>query len=228
VDHRQYAAIVKRYIEVIQPALVAVMVFLGNDINRFPQKLSPHKLAWYATNAGMLYAYDRKGNHLTAEEAYRRNYSTAYAKFEYFARKSVLAYTLGLRFVSLRNRIRKWSYEVDLDEDDMNAYARESFLQIQEAADYANTKCIFFVLPVKPSRRHVKSTYDGVKNLFEGLDVVYEIFAENEYAADANDPHFNNKGHAKMARIIRDAFESRHCPSANICAKFQVDRQNVR
>ena len=72
VGMHQYAAIAERYGPVVQPNVVVVNVFLGNDIVEHRIQLKPFAREYFNTNAGTLMAAPHGKYVYTAQEAYDR------------------------------------------------------------------------------------------------------------------------------------------------------------
>ena len=204
VGPRQYAAVVEKYLPIVKPDLLAVMVFLGNDVNWLASKLVPYQLPFHSTNIGQIYAYDKSGNRMTASEAYEYYYGGLWTRVEYYARKSVLLSLLGHRCIGLRNRILTSRYR-DRRED-VNQYAIDSFRKIDALARAQGVPCRFFIIPTKPSMRHSVNRYESVRYVFEGLETICGDFDEEDYPA-GRDVHLNNVGHEKMMRLVQRTFE---------------------
>ena len=213
VGPEQYAAVVEKYLPIVKPDMLAVMVFLGNDVNWFPWKLQPYQLPFHSTNVGQIYAYDKNGNRMTAAQAYKYYYGGLWMRFEYCARKSVLLSVLGHKCIGLRNRILMSHYRhgQQTDAPDINQYAIDSFRRIDTLARSQGVPCRFFIIPTKPSTRHGLNRYENVKYVFEGLEAVHEEFGDENYAA-GGDVHLNNAGHEKMKRLVQRTFEQLHVP----------------
>jgi len=207
----QYAAVVEKYLPVVKPDLLAVMVFLGNDVNSFSWKVQPHQLPFHSTNVGLIYAYDQDGNRMTAAQAYKYYYGGLWMHVEYYARKSVLLCFLGRRCLGLRNRILMGRYRKSPEGDaaDINQYAIDRYRKIDAMARAQGVPCRFFIIPTKPSHRHSVNRYEHVAYVFEGLETAREEFEEEDYAAGA-DGHFNNAGHEKMTQLVRRTLEQLH------------------
>jgi len=69
VDPAQYAAIAKKYIPMLQPDIVIVNFFPGNDYMHFERKTLPHEPHEHITNAGF-FESSPKGEYLNPQEAY--------------------------------------------------------------------------------------------------------------------------------------------------------------
>jgi hypothetical protein len=69
-DIPQYNAILKKYLTLLEPQVVVVNVFLGNDLPSFCRKPQPFVPVHFATNAGNLLSF-QEGRYINdAEEAY--------------------------------------------------------------------------------------------------------------------------------------------------------------
>ncbi len=198
---RMYAAVVEKYLPIVKPNMLAVMVFLGNDVNWLPEKLQPYVLPFHSTNVGQICAYDKNGNRMTAAEAYEYYYGGFWTRFEYYARKSVLLSLVGHRCIGLRDRLLMSRYRNK--SEDVNQYAIDSFREIDAVAREHRIPCRFFIIPTKPGMRHAMNRYKNLKDIFKGLQTISEDFDEGDYST-GRDVHFNNAGHEKMARLVHD------------------------
>ena len=208
VGPEQYAAVVEKYLPIVQPDMLAVMVFLGNDVNWFPWKMQPYQLPFYSTNVGQIYAYDRNGNRMTATQAYQYYCGGLRPRIEYYARKSVLFSLLGREGAGLRRRLllRRYRTKQSGETSDINQYAIDSFRRIDSLARSQGVPCRFFIIPAKPGTTHSPNSFENVAYVFEGLEVVHEDFGVEDYAT-GSDVHLNNAGHEKMKQLVRRTFE---------------------
>ena len=110
--------------------------------------------------------------------------------------------------IGLRNRIRLRQFH-EAEAGDRNQYAIDCFREIRDHAEALRTPCVFFLIPVKPSRRHRDNEFRNVEYVFEQLDTVLADCSEADYSADPNNSHLNNRGHAKIAALIMAIFEER-------------------
>jgi len=203
----QYAAITEQYLPIVEPDLLAIMLYLGDDINRFPARLEPNKVTHYATNAGMIYAYDASGRHMDFEQACSHHFGGRLRRLEYWARKSVVLGIVAKGVVGVRNRIlmgrRRKGHAKG---GDRNQYVIDALTRIKTAAQAQGTRYCIFLIPTKPSMRSAVNRYENAKYIFKGFETVYTDFAEEEYRV-GRDPHIDNVGHAQMAEIVRKVFE---------------------
>jgi hypothetical protein len=212
-DPVQYAAVAEHYVPIVKPDMLAVMIYLGNDVNRYPQQVVPHKPIQYATNAGIIYAFDAAGRHLSPEEAYEYYCGGFWNTVEYYTRKSVVLCFIGRSFAQLRNKLLMEQHRETADEDerDRNQYVMDSLAKIRQVAEAHDARVCCFLIPARPSIRHKFNRFEGVQYVFDGLDYVYEEFPESEYCAGRN-AHFNNDGHRRMADIICRVIEDPDSP----------------
>ncbi len=82
----QYAYIAEKYVPLLKPDIVAVIFYMGNDL-KVPDPMLSYKNLYHITNAGWLYAFDKNGNYMVAQDAYNfwfaeynAAYKAAYAK----------------------------------------------------------------------------------------------------------------------------------------------------
>jgi len=206
-DPVQYAAITEQYLPIVKPDLLAIMFYLGDDINRFPVRLEPNKVTHYATNAGMVYAYDANGRHMDVEEACSYYFGGWQRRIEYLVRKSVVLGIIGKSVIGVRNRILMGRYRAGHAKGgDRNQYVIDALTRIKTAAQAQGTRYCIFVIPTKPSMRSAVNRYESAAYIFDGFETVYVDFVEDEYVV-GRDPHINNAGHARMAETVRRVFK---------------------
>lgn len=69
VGPNQYAFLAEKYVPILKPDYVLVMICMANDINDKPDPMLPNKNLYYSTNIGLISGFDANGRHLSLPEA---------------------------------------------------------------------------------------------------------------------------------------------------------------
>ena len=206
VDPIQYWSICKNYVDSINPDLVIINFYEGNDImnkKRTHAQNIPHE---HITNAGF-FESNPEGQYLDAQSAYN-----------YFEQKlqipqnnminTLLGKTaLGSIIWTFTHPNKRYSYSAQLTKDESIDYTKiyvdsiASFLSLKEISYF------YTITPDETSSVNAKTSIIGYDTL-----VIEQIFGNLEYyvpnnltKSDYNQPkdfHFNNSGSLKFANFI--------------------------
>lgn len=197
-DSQQYAMIAEKYTASLKPDVVAVCVYMGNDVSTRPLLIKPNKNLHYNTNYGFLMGYDDNGHFFKdAQEAFqylkKRKCGYVSGPIDYFMYKTVIGRVI-VNALFRKQNITQY--------DGTKKSVRNSLLRIQNVCDKNGAKCIIFLIPfVKQDVQKHKSIQNNLY-LFEGLSVYYpENVGKDDYCKPPNN-HFNNSGHKKYADFM--------------------------
>ena len=197
-DPQQYAMIADKYTAKLKPDILAVCVYLGNDISNRPLLIEPNKNAHYVTNFGFLRGYDHHNRFFNdAREAFdymkKRECGYISGPLDYIIFKTVIGRALE-NLITGTNRNPRF--------DGTKKWVSNALHSVQKTCDRHNAKCIFFLIPfvhqdVQRNKSIQKNLY-----LFEGLSYYYpEHMEKTDYCEPPNN-HFNNRGHRKYADFM--------------------------
>lgn len=205
----EYALVARKYIPILKPDLCAVFIYLGNDINltMSPTHLVFRKLIekeWYATNAGVIGAFDPKSRRIVPPDiAYKMTLTIPIRAINLFRESA-----FGTQLVSwLYNIVYKSRVRNIAMRRAVNGELIESLEWINNVCQSNNLKMIVFPIPVNPLMINTRNSMRDNECLFDGF-TYYTITNLNitDYAPFPDD-HFNNKGHAKMKDFVEQVLE---------------------
>lgn len=213
-DPTQYAAVARKYIPIIQPDVVVVNLYLGNDIFDFERPLAPGHALQYRTNAGTFIAYPGRERLPNAQAAYaflaemERIPATDSLAFNRWCSRSVLGTLLwqGLSAAHVLPFVRPnrgyWARCAAQPADPLAT--RKPLLEIQQIATAHGSQ---FVLAIIPSFAQEAPKFQDLQAVFAGLSPHFPAdLTVQDYTAPNG--HFNDKGHAKYAAMLRQILQA--------------------
>lgn len=220
-DPLQYRLIVEKYAELLQPDLILVAVYGGNDIMEYNRTAKPFiPLAYPVKNGPWL---NSEGPiYLTVQGTYFKNFKAAkHHYFDYFSlwsdqsnffertiRYSVVFSRLYLKYKT-HMRFKEIEYQMPSNLDHQ-IYSRLHLEGIKSLADSLKTPVLFTLIPSPDDI--MKNTDLRKKYNFVFGDLIYDvprkIFIEDyDGFSDAN--HFNNDGHQKYAQFLKELIDAK-------------------
>lgn len=215
-DPAQYAAIAEKYIPLVQPDVVMVNFYLGNDVQYFERKAKPNKPIFFATNAGNLIACP-----------YTTYFPDAKVAYDFMAKNSHLSHSDIFKTVCSKTSIttllwmtfRKFGWVWDCPEEYKEYFTRE--LSREQKEPTANllmkqieTVCAKnnsqFILAIIPERKTLRlSKVSEYKNLFPQQNYFYPAsLTIRDYRSD--DGHFNDEGQKTYSEFLIELLEKNH------------------
>jgi hypothetical protein len=198
-DPGQYAYLARKYIPILKPNIVAVTLYLGNDITR-PSTMRPNQNLYHVTDQLWLYGFDEKGKYLSPEESFRLHYYLDYSpdilknKVKFLIMKSVIGKRAWLFLRSMRRQAEGNSGVTIVN------LVKKSLLEIQDVSEKYHARFFLFIIP---TRDHVKiKDRKSLGHSFAGLDPRMPDFLTADDYNELPDGHFNNSGHYKYSRFI--------------------------
>ncbi len=196
-DLQQYAMVAEKYTPLLKPDVVAVCVYMGNDVSTRPQLVKPGKNLHYDTSVGFLLGYDDNGNFFkNAGEAFlylkKRKCGYCSSLWDYFLFKTVI----GKGVYALFNKGPGLKYDKD------RKWITAALEKIQEVCRKNNSEFIIFLVPFKNQDTAKAKSIERNLPLFEGFCYYYPKNLEKSDYQPPPDKHFNNKGHRKFADFI--------------------------
>jgi hypothetical protein len=210
-DPNQYAYLAEKYVPLLKPDIVAVMFYPGNDFVK-QRPILPNKNLHHVTNAGMMYAFDKKGRYMSPQEAYEHyllRSNAAYVeempnsfkgRLRQWATKTVVGTYSWVGLSQLKHHAVAFAASEDSEQSEDDLATQQMLARIKTAADQSGGRFMLFVIPVHPEK--------GVPNLEQKIAVLKEFdpfisgaFEKSDYMKLPN-AHFNNSGHQKYAEFI--------------------------
>jgi len=206
IDPIQYLSICKIYVDSIEPDLVIVNFYEGNDVmnkERIHAENRPHE---HITNAGF-FESNPEGQYLTAQEAYAYFENQMRIPQNTFINKLLGKTALGSVFWTLTHPNQRYRYSSQLTQEEGIAYTKT---YIDSIAYYLNDKELpyFFTITPDESGDYNKNKtvlgYDTskVKQVFDDLEYYIPNNLTHEDYNEPKDIHLNNAGSLKYANFI--------------------------
>jgi len=199
----QYQKLVEKYVSALKPDIVAVCLYVGNDLKAYHDTLQPGNNLHFVTNFGFLNGYDERGNFFRdASEAvsYAKKRFCGYCAnpWDYFLYKTVVGKAL---FSMLNGRSH-------LVQDGRRAWVRNALAQINEICRRHNCILMIFVIPARAADKTEKQL-KKYGHVFEGFEVhMPGALTAEDYHRPPNN-HFNNSGHRKFADFMINTLAAR-------------------
>ena len=215
-DPQQYALIVKRYVKELNPDLVLVNVFFGNDFLTFERKVTPgipltypfyHNKWIYATPRDYLsneFSYVLK----TPEEAYQfymRQYTLRGDNRNYFQRILSHSVIFSKIYLLIEHKYKEWKWVKNHPKlkVDVNELTHVHMRSIQQDCDAAEVPCVFVGIPAPAETEEGSALTGKYKHLFQEVPyIVPSYFKFSDYDGKDISNHFNNTGHVKYAHYL--------------------------
>lgn len=200
-DPQQYALLAEIYVPRLKPDVVAVCLYLGNDLKNYSLPLLPHRNLHYATSIGFLRGYDGRGRYFAdgrqAVDYFRKQKCGCTENvLEDFLYKTVVGKAVYGLF-HLRSRIRP---------DPRREWVVECLKRIERVCRDNGSRFLLFLIPNKEPKRNERNL--RLVRSFPGVSCHYPPgFGRGDYRPDP-DNHFNNEGHGKFAAFILDVLEA--------------------
>ena len=207
LDVVQYGLIADKFIPALKPDYVALMLYLGNDINRPPSPVAPGKHLHFQTNFGWIQGYDRYGySFLDAAEAVDHWLKIQCASsLEPWVRFLFKSRVIHMLYLFYYDYIKSLYSAVQVNDD--NEWVARTILHIMQLASKENAKFLLFVIPEKTrlAREEIESDIRFLRNM--GLTPVYPVnLGISDYQVEGG--HMLNSGHRKYADFILKILDS--------------------
>ena len=201
-DPMQYAAVAEKYVPKLKPDIVAVCVYLGNDVSGSPMPMIPNKNIHYVSNIGFLRGFDDQGRFFRdGPEALRyfksRKCGCPSSFWDTFLYKTVVGRGVhGLLYgekSSMSVRSRNW--------------VTGAMQRIRDVCRANGSEMMVFLIPFARENIQVNKSVRKNLPLFEGFPCYYPESLDREDYCPPPDNHFNNQGHRKYADFILEILE---------------------
>jgi hypothetical protein len=228
VGPNQYAFLAEKYVPVLKPDYVMVMICMANDINDKPDPMLPNKYFYYDTSIGLISGFDGEGKPLTLDAAIELTQrggnipevkkGEMFFDFKVIIKKVVAASLVGERLYTGLSRLKskliflcqkdtmkndatqKVALSANSTLIDKNRYVINSLKRIKTVCENNNAKFMLFLLPVNSCEETIYNSIKTNITIFDGFNPLFpKDFMDGDYS---NFGHFNNRGHAKYANFI--------------------------
>ncbi len=217
-DPAQYLAVAMKYIPLLQPDVVIVNIYLGNDVVYYPREVSERQSVYYVTNAGVLMACPTSECFSSPEEAYtfylKEHYLAADSNSkpsEKFLSRTILGTAMwkGLKHLGILDKTglaphhAYWQRNSKLkSEKPLTEYYVQ---EIQKLCDSNGIPLINAIIPdLSNPQPDLESDFPG---LFEVIPYHIPLVTAEDYVAGL-DGHYNNLGHQKHAEFLDSLIRS--------------------
>ncbi len=205
-DPQQYALITKKYLPVLKPDIVAVCVYLGNDVSDRPLLMRPNKNLHYSSSIGFLLGYDDSGRFFNnAEEAFTyfscRKCGRCSDAWNCFLFKTIVGKAV---YLSLHFHER-------IPLDSSRQWVTKALTETAQVCREHDAKLFLFMIPFVNSDTDKERSIEERKDLFKTFSYYYP---DNIQKSDYRTPgkHFNNSGHQKFAAFIMETLKQNKFP----------------
>ena len=208
-DPPQYEAVAKKYIPFLEPDVVVVNFFIGNDRMIYHREVKPFQPVFYQTNAGQINAFVHGQyipNPQTAFEMARANFEITERNrwFNSFCSKTVLGTRLWVALWKAGLASNKYldmtrDYERRGQKLVSPTLISESYIEsIKNICEENGAQFILTVIPELPNLgKDISETYPGA---FERLKFHFPDFLTEDHFQE--DWHFNVTGHRLYADFL--------------------------
>ena len=211
-DPAQYESLAQQYIPFLQPDVVVVNFYMGNDIVWWERELQPHQFPYYPTNAGWLWADPRREYFTNPNTLYDYIKSQSTIPFQQnswfnrFCASTALGTKLWLTLSSLELIQSKDVQFEDYEKRNSNVWApspvsENHIARIREMAEKNGAAFLFMVIPDMriENVNNAKFTPDS---LFKKTPYYVPPTLKVSDYRPLPDAHFNNSGHLKFANYL--------------------------
>jgi hypothetical protein len=199
-DVAQYRRVLEVYLSIIEPDLVILNFFMGNDIANFEREPKPFVPVHFSTNAGNLLSFQADTLFNNMDDAYANIIDNMAIpeidNLNRFAAKTVvgtLVWTSLVQFGIANARFRQQREAPEIPE------TRNELLQISA---YCKERNIPFIISIIPNLHMGKLVgAESRAEVFRGLPYTQPSLTIDDY--NASDGHFNDEGHAVYADYLQ-------------------------
>ncbi|MCB9204178.1 MAG: SGNH/GDSL hydrolase family protein [Flavobacteriales bacterium] len=204
-DVPQYQAIVNEYASMVDPDIIIVNYYLGNDLQFFDRQVLSTVPIFYATNAGNLYGYRNGKVFFDQQQAYDAIMDCSYVPKEpwYAALLGKLSITTLIwkvvtQFSDWRKHVSLLYFDEQVPESTKNM---EVLVETASSLGYPVKVVVIPELAGETLRY-----YDDRPHFFYGLDVYKPLLTIKDYNID--DGHFNDEGHEAYSDYLQNIIDS--------------------
>ena len=204
-DVPQYEMILKNYASLIDPDVVIISYYLGNDIQFYDREIIPTVPIFYSTNAGNLYSHRNGEVYYDHQQAYDAilEYSYVPDKPWYAAVAKVFSVTTVVWKVV--TQFQDWWKHISLlyfsDQVPESTKNMKRLVDISRSLGY---QVRVVAIPELVNSR--LEYYEDQSHFFTGLDVLRPALTTEHY--NVEDGHFNDDGHLFYANYLDELIQN--------------------
>jgi len=197
-DPVQYLKVIKKYAPLLKPDVVAVFIYMGNDVRSIPHPTKPNHNLHYVSNFGYFLGYDnRNGRYFkNAEEAFdflKKRYCGCTDHPGDFFMNNTLLGKLAYHFLYGNRQLKP---------DPKRKWLKDALAEMKETCRANGSELMIFLIPTLKSIENPKYAIENDFHLFEGFQYYYPSgFRKTDYQEPPDD-HFSNEGHRNFAHFI--------------------------
>lgn len=203
-DVAQYKKVLEIYMDVIDPDIVILNFYMGNDVSYFERIPTTGIPIHFSTNAGNLIAFQNGIQYLNMEDTYKNIMTHSLipqtTTFNKVSSSTVIGTLIWMQ-LERKGFVRREYHELKPRPE--MPYCNTEIASMQKLCEAKNTRFVLAVIP------HLKDgVLDGAKTveqLFDGIayhepNVTLEMY-------DQGDGHFNDEGHLFYADFLEDLIQ---------------------
>jgi len=198
-DALQYLKIVKKYVPLLKPKIVAICMFLGNDFNATPHPVQDGKRLHFISNFGFLLGYDnRSGRYFRdAGESFsflKKRYCGCFSSpQEYFLYRTILG---RLAYAATSRKAKMF------EPDTGRKWIWASLKQMRRICEENGAAFMVFLIPTPRKAERAADFAKANAALFNDFHWHYPRNLKMSDYHRPPDGHFNNQGHRKFADLL--------------------------
>jgi len=197
-DPAQYQLIAERFVPQVQPQVVVLCLYMGNDVVAHHREPLPHQALYYPSDVGWFPGY-HQGQYFGSLEASYQYYLQQYAPPNPLARNTAV----GTAMYSLPLRLKERKERKALAQSSITNYHLKA---IKATCEQYGAQLVIIPIPFSGTdlvkEYQADSTYlqSLYPNVFTGLEEELCFLAFNkDHFHPLPDGHFNNQGHRYFA-----------------------------
>ncbi|MCU0285879.1 MAG: hypothetical protein MUF15_05725 [Acidobacteria bacterium] len=196
-DPQQYALVAKKYTPILKPDVVAVCLYLGNDVGSRPLLIKPNKNIHYVTDFGYLLGYDDNGNF----------FKDAPGAFQYFKNRKCGCCKDPWNYFLFKTIVGKAVYKIlhlrrHTKFDSSRQWVTTALTDIQETCRLNGSRFMIFIIPFVNRANQPNKTIEKTRHLYKDFPYYYPGDFPKSHYQSPPDKHFNNQGHREFADFI--------------------------
>lgn len=221
-DPVQYELVIKKYLKVLRPDRVVVVVYFGNDILTYNRPVSPGVPLTYPFKNNK-WIYSVAPNHLsgianhifkTPQEAYIffvDHYTLKGKKRNVFERIISHSVLFSKLYLYSEHTLAKWRYEKSYSGSyiDVNNITTKVLRKIVIECNETNVPCVFVGIPEPMHAINTKAFQEAYKHILVPFKIgVPTNLTLEDYDGTSISNHFNKSGHLKYAKFLEQVLDN--------------------
>lgn len=215
VDPLQYYNTILNYTSMIDPDVILINFYEGNDLIQYPREMEYNKPHEHITNAGMYHAWP-EGEYLNAEEAHKYYLDNISIPKTSWSNHILSSTSIGSIIWTLINPSKRANFYNKYSEKEKIDFTNQTLGKMLDYANSCNLKLIFSVIP---SDDNAINQLRKDKKYMIDTNFIDQIFRDIEYHAirtldykdynGPNDLHFNSSGMSRYADYLDSLIQNK-------------------